>query len=136
VSEEIAASFMSTHAYLQRKWTRRVGRFMDSLSLESEFIGLLGKDYPRSFYKVFVRPAKGKPWWKVESDVWTVKGRPYPPLPRDSMADFFIPAGGLVCGPLRWLPTFEFYNFQHQNALPYLFARAHALVAEERGSTE
>ena len=129
--------YMSPHAYLERKWDRRVARFMNSLSLESEFIGLLGIDYPCSFYKVFVRPAKGKPWWKVESDVWTVKGRPYPPLPRDTMAGFYIPAGGIVCGPLRWLPIFDYYNFHGQNAVPHLFDRARALVAEERerGST-
>jgi hypothetical protein len=51
----------------QERQGAKVDRFMASLTDESEFFGLLGRGYPGSFYKVYVRQTRdAKRWWVFE----------------------------------------------------------------------
>jgi hypothetical protein len=51
----------------QERQAAKVDRFVASLTNESEFFGLLGKGYPGSFYKVYVRETRDtKRWWVFE----------------------------------------------------------------------
>jgi hypothetical protein len=101
-----------------------VDRFVASLTADSEFFGLLGKGYPDSFYKVYVRPTKeARQWWCFE-----VEAGP-------SEIDPIVHQGDLdVAGRAAavWAPLPFLGNYKHDPAkrsMARLWTRANELRA-------
>jgi hypothetical protein len=118
----------SPNRYLKQKYARQLERLLSSLTLESPVIGVLGVGHPRSVYRVYVRAATGKPWWRIDQVAWKEDTQPYP------AGDTRIPAGGKVEGPLRLLLDLDYLEKDGDNALRLLFARARSLAAQVEGS--
>lgn len=51
---------------IEQKQAAKFEKFLATLTKESEVFGLLGKGFPHSFYKVYVRSEPGKKWWRIE----------------------------------------------------------------------
>jgi len=109
---------------IEQKIAQKFEKFLSSLNAESEILGLLGEGFPHSFYRVYVRSAPGKPWWKVAFVAKPVK---YDPLRRQGKLPVKHRTGA-VWGPLLYVLIFDYQPCEGQNALALLHQRAHDLL--------
>ena len=54
------------------QYEKRLRAYLAALTVDAEFFGLLGRGYPTSFYKLYVRAAGDATWWRFE-----MGGEPY-----------------------------------------------------------
>jgi hypothetical protein len=98
-----------------------------SLTPESEIFGFLGRDYPHSFYKVYVRASPKAKWWRLKrSGSQSVQDDPI-------KAQATVPVNartGVVWGPLAYVLMFD--HHREYLALVRLHQRALELLGQPK----
>ena len=114
---------MSTR--LDQQDEAKLARFLGSLSTESEFFGILGREHPNSFYKVYVRPTqRSRTWWKFET-----RAGPTDRDPVKFQAKLDVRKQAVaIWGPLKELGQFTFWN--ERPVIGRLFERARELATK------
>jgi hypothetical protein len=109
----------------QERQADRIDRFVATLTRESEFFGLLGKGYPGSFYKVYVRPLKtSRQWWRFEVGAGASS---VDPIKEQARIDVAARAAA-VWAPLPFLV--DYTHDPNKASIAKLLARAKELAGE------
>lgn len=51
----------------EQKAEQKFQKFLAAITKESELFGLLGREYPHSFYRIFIRTDPTAKWWRIEA---------------------------------------------------------------------
>jgi len=96
----------------EQRLEAKVDRFLAKLTVDSEIFGLVGRGFPGSFYKVYVRAgADSKRWWKFE---WTASPSRIDPIEYQAR----IPVRGRAT--TIWAPITDLPDFVCSTARPAL----------------
>lgn len=107
---------------IAQKQAAKYDKFLATLTKESEVFGLLGRGFPHSFYKVYVRSEPGKKWWRIEVRGATAES--YDPIKREEK----LPVTKRTA--VVWAPIGDILHYDHMagDALDRLYERVTELV--------
>jgi hypothetical protein len=133
---------MTMQKSYEARRSAKVERFVASLTVESEFFGLLGTGYRDSFYKIYVRATKDTfRWWRFE-----VEAGPSRIDPLKNQSDLKVAGrAAAIWAPLPFLCDYEHDPAKRSMARLWsrvadlsplsrgLWTRTHAFLDSERG---